>query len=273
MARGSFIDLTGQTFGRWRVLSRAANRGTNPTWRCACECGTEREVFGSQLRSGGSRSCGCLHRETTVARQSVDLAGRRFGRLTAVARDRSRNGSYWTCACDCGAETSVRSDGLTGGRSQSCGCLRLDRFLAATVIDRTGERHGNLTVLKASGPGRGGDTAWACRCDCGNTVEKLGRNLVRGTRSCGCHSASHVRNERHALYRLYSDIGELLYVGLTVDVKTRMKDHRNGKAWWPEVAYRRIEWHPDRLSADAAETAAIRTEHPTYNIAKVEAVA
>jgi len=32
-------------------------------WLCACECGTEKPVRPDRLRSGESRSCGCLHRE------------------------------------------------------------------------------------------------------------------------------------------------------------------------------------------------------------------
>jgi len=31
-------------------------------WVCRCECGTEREVLAAQLKSGGSKSCGCLQR-------------------------------------------------------------------------------------------------------------------------------------------------------------------------------------------------------------------
>ena len=52
------IDISGQTFGRWTVLERAYGA----TWRCRCECGTERVVTGSSLKLGTSPSCGCLSR-------------------------------------------------------------------------------------------------------------------------------------------------------------------------------------------------------------------
>lgn len=56
-------DLSGRGFGRWTVLEFARKNNTGmPYWRCRCECGTEREVLGAQLRTGGSRSCGCLQR-------------------------------------------------------------------------------------------------------------------------------------------------------------------------------------------------------------------
>ncbi len=32
-------------------------------WLCRCDCGTEIEIAGSNLRSGNSASCGCLRRE------------------------------------------------------------------------------------------------------------------------------------------------------------------------------------------------------------------
>lgn len=61
-------DLTGQTFGRWTVLSieRITIHGTY--WRCRCACGTERAIIGSQVRYGHTKSCGCRARELTRAR-------------------------------------------------------------------------------------------------------------------------------------------------------------------------------------------------------------
>lgn len=54
----NFIDLTGQTFGRWAVLefhSNAKGRGTR--WLCRCECGTERPIYANNLKRGRSRGC------------------------------------------------------------------------------------------------------------------------------------------------------------------------------------------------------------------------
>lgn len=54
-------DLTGQKFGRWTILSLAGKSARGKSlWQAVCECGTSRSVEGSNLRSGGSRSCGCL---------------------------------------------------------------------------------------------------------------------------------------------------------------------------------------------------------------------
>lgn len=55
------IDLTGQRFGRWTVVSRTAGSGT-AHWHCRCDCGGEKTVEGPSLRRGLSTSCGCVSR-------------------------------------------------------------------------------------------------------------------------------------------------------------------------------------------------------------------
>lgn len=53
----------------------------------------------------------------------VDLTGKRFGRLTVIHKDKSRNGrTYWLCLCDCGETVSVIASNLKRGLSKSCGC-------------------------------------------------------------------------------------------------------------------------------------------------------
>lgn len=70
------LNLTGQRFGRLLVLSRTES-GSRSTWRCICDCGVERVVLTASLRSGKSRSCGCLNRDTTVARNTTHGQARR----------------------------------------------------------------------------------------------------------------------------------------------------------------------------------------------------
>lgn len=57
--------------------------------------------------------------------------------------------------------------------------------------DLTNMRFGRLTVLKRHEdhifPSGQKQTQWLCRCDCGNEVYVISRNLLSGnTRSCGC---------------------------------------------------------------------------------------
>lgn len=69
----------GDVFGRWTVVETGVRRPPNPNQirrghqgelaaKCLCECGTVKLVALGDLRSGGSRSCGCLKAETTRAR-------------------------------------------------------------------------------------------------------------------------------------------------------------------------------------------------------------
>ena len=61
-------DLTGQRFDRWVVLSIHSRKSRKYKWECVCDCGRSAIVCGGSLRSGLSKSCGCLRNEATVAR-------------------------------------------------------------------------------------------------------------------------------------------------------------------------------------------------------------
>jgi len=71
--------------------------------------------------------------------------------------------------------------------------------------------------------------------------------------------------ERYAVYRCYSDAGQLLYVGVTGRVGRRLGDHIQ-KAWFSQVRGMTFEWHLDELDALNAERRAIHVEHPKYNV-------
>lgn len=63
---GRFIDLTGERFGRLRVLQRdGCNKHGQVKWWCRCDCGVEKHVLGMCLTRGETQSCGCLHKEKT----------------------------------------------------------------------------------------------------------------------------------------------------------------------------------------------------------------
>jgi len=70
---GKLIDLTGQKFGRLTVIERsypnAKNRSTR--WLCKCDCGTEKIILRDSLKSGKTRSCGCL-RKGRVGKTRLD---------------------------------------------------------------------------------------------------------------------------------------------------------------------------------------------------------
>ena len=59
------IDITGDHYGQLTVLARAGAAASHARWRVRCDCGKERDVSGPHLRSGNTRSCGCLRAEVT----------------------------------------------------------------------------------------------------------------------------------------------------------------------------------------------------------------
>lgn len=70
---GKFVDLTGLVFGRLTVLERvddyvSPNGHHNACWLCECGCvnHTKIVVAGYKLKTGNTKSCGCLKRERII---------------------------------------------------------------------------------------------------------------------------------------------------------------------------------------------------------------
>lgn len=55
-------DLTGERFGKLRVLHREPKENPRAFWRCLCDCGTETVKMGKYLLCGDTNSCGCEQR-------------------------------------------------------------------------------------------------------------------------------------------------------------------------------------------------------------------
>lgn len=54
------LDLTGFRFGRLVAVKNTFETKGSYVWLCRCECGNEVKVTVPNLRSGNSKSCGCL---------------------------------------------------------------------------------------------------------------------------------------------------------------------------------------------------------------------
>jgi DNA-binding transcriptional regulator YiaG len=67
------------------------------------------------------------------------------------------------------------------------------------------------------------------------------------------------------LYRLFDDSNQLLYVGTSNAGPNRWKQEME-KGWWPQVTWAKVEHFATCTEALRAETVAIRTEKPLYNI-------
>lgn len=118
------LNLVGNRFGRLTVEREVTSNSTSPKWYCKCDCGGSIITSTHNLRSGDTKSCGCLHREVI----SKDITGKRFGRLVAIKRcgKNPENSFLWECKCDCGKTTVLTTNALTSGNTRSCGCLLID---------------------------------------------------------------------------------------------------------------------------------------------------
>lgn len=88
------INMYGLVFGRWTVVGKSAEGKVSDgglTWRCRCECGTEKLVRGDVLRRGVSRSCGCLALDLQTKH---GMSGTRFYGIWAGMIKRCRNDNF-----------------------------------------------------------------------------------------------------------------------------------------------------------------------------------
>lgn len=120
---GKRIDITNKRYGKLLVISYAGCNKWGATWRCRCDCGTEKVMDGSALRANKLKSCGCSMHEG----KRIDMTGQRVGRLTVIeyagsVRRATGCGATWRCICDCGKECIRGGGALRQGATFSCGC-------------------------------------------------------------------------------------------------------------------------------------------------------
>lgn len=132
------IDISGSRYGRLVVLKYDhTDKEGRACWQCLCDCGNVVVVSGKSLRTGNTKSCGCLNSEASMAklekaraalkaRPRKDLTGQRFGRLVVLglADVPDRKGFiFWRVRCDCGTEKVIMQNNIIYGQTRSCGCL------------------------------------------------------------------------------------------------------------------------------------------------------
>lgn len=92
-------DLTGKKFEKLTVLKRVENSKCGQTrWLCKCECGNETIVWGNHLRSGHTRSCGCINKEVCANlphKAKHGLHGTRLYRIWNGIKNRTRESTNW----------------------------------------------------------------------------------------------------------------------------------------------------------------------------------
>lgn len=124
----------GNKYGRLTVIDRAENTTDGKArWLCQCECGNQCIVIGKLLRSGHTKSCGCLQKERTAQsnmNRVGSLVGQKFGKLQVLeevgffTHPNGKRSRLYKCLCDCGNYCEVQHQYLVFGDTTSCGCIR-----------------------------------------------------------------------------------------------------------------------------------------------------
>ena len=123
-----------------------------------------------------------------------NLLGQRFNMLTVIDGPIHKNNRiYWICQCDCGTIKEIRADGLTSGKTKSCGCYKKQILIKENInrqtLDLTNKKFGKLTALKLHPTKRSKDgrRIWECQCECGNVCYVDTHSLqTQKVSSCGC---------------------------------------------------------------------------------------
>ena len=92
---GQLINLLGEKFGRLTVVEKTSRRGSSGAvfWKCFCECGSTKDVSSSCLRTGQTKSCGCLFLDVAAEKGKA----KRIHGMTQTSTYRSWGGMKQRC--------------------------------------------------------------------------------------------------------------------------------------------------------------------------------
>lgn len=119
------LDLSNNIFGNLVVLTKHSKDNFGRwKWLCQCGCGQQTVVASGNLKTGTTKSCGCLlHKQ---ASNFIDIINQKYGRLTVTKSVKKSGISYYECVCDCGNIITTSSSHIRNGHTKSCGCYRND---------------------------------------------------------------------------------------------------------------------------------------------------
>lgn len=124
-------DLTGERFGRLVVIKEVephiskSGKTKMRKWLCRCDCGTEKEILGTSLSRGATKSCGCLNSE--VAREKMLKMSTKHG-FTAN-RETERLYLVWTHMRNRCENPKIKGYHNYGGRGIEV-CKEWDSYVA-----------------------------------------------------------------------------------------------------------------------------------------------
>lgn len=80
-------DYIGLRYGRLVIISWESKRGYQHYFKCKCDCGTIKSIRLSRLKSGETKSCGCIRKELfEETRKDLTIHGKANTRLHTIYR-------------------------------------------------------------------------------------------------------------------------------------------------------------------------------------------
>ena|SRR3990167_4424025 len=87
-----FTDITGQRFGRLITIRRDKNNSWDAIqYLCRCDCGNELIVLAGHLKTGNTKSCGCLKRDVIRRPKTHGQSRSPLHRIWLTMRQRCQN--------------------------------------------------------------------------------------------------------------------------------------------------------------------------------------
>lgn len=110
-------NIEGQRFGKLLVIGPSFRKNKETKCPCLCDCGNNATIKMGHLKSGNTKSCGC------VTPNLVDRTGKKYGLLTVKEKVYENNKLFYKCLCDCGNERLEHYNffwGIDSSRDKYC---------------------------------------------------------------------------------------------------------------------------------------------------------
>lgn len=158
-------NLAGQRFGRLIALrSEGKDRHGHWIWCCACDCGTSVSIVRGSLINRLTQSCGCLHRELLIERQTTHgMSQSSTFNIWADMRQRCQNpndaryedyGGRGITVCDRWeafsnflADMGERPEGLTLDRRDNSGPYEAKNCRWVSIDVQANNKRNNVIVI------------------------------------------------------------------------------------------------------------------------------
>lgn len=170
-------EMIGIKFGKLTPIEVIGTKRIHLVYLCKCDCGNEVEVLGNSLRSGNTKSCGCIRRPNLVGMENDH----------GVVISKVKN-QMWEISCKHCGETHIQNQReiRKNAHSMSCSAYRPPNKRFEDRRDGIIRRQYGITLDQYEQKLKEQDFKCAI---CGNKDEVEGRRLAIDH----CHNSGEVR--------------------------------------------------------------------------------